>query len=71
MDKENDENEVPKNETEYVAMSSEESSEDLSEYTDERLNCLIELEKTRINSLTPLEKWAEQFYPFWIERDWT
>ena len=79
---EEDKNEVPKtdlspeekfigeNETDYVAMSSRQSSEESSEdISDVRLDYLIELEQTWINSLIPLEKWAEQYYPFWIECD--
>ena len=40
----------------------------LSEFTDERLDYLMELERVRIDSLNPLDRWAEQFYPFWTEQ---
>ena len=40
----------------------------LSEFTDERLDYLMELERARIDSLNPLDRWAEQFYPFWTEQ---
>ena len=40
----------------------------LSEFTDERLDYLMELERARIDSLNPLERWAEQINPFWTEQ---
>ena len=39
----------------------------LSEFTDERLDYLMELERARIDTLSPLERLDEQIDPFWTE----